>query len=149
MRSTPLAALRALVIIATIVLVAWSFAPRVQAGVQPSLSLDPTEGPPGTSVSLTLTASAGSIFAFEWDGGSSGLADTGPNENPPYHRTFVIPDDASEGTHVFKVVNVKSKATVTTGKFIVRFPTATAVPNATRTPIPTSVPTELPILSPP
>jgi hypothetical protein len=71
---------------------------------QPTITLDPTEGPPDTEVTATGSGwSAGHEVSVYWEDGTE-LAATTVDDNGDLTVSFTVPDDAAEGEYTINFV---------------------------------------------
>jgi hypothetical protein len=72
---------------------------------QPTITLDPTEGAPGTEVTATGSGwSAGHAVNVQWEDGTV-LATTTVDDNGDFTVSFSVPDDAAEGEYTIDFVS--------------------------------------------
>jgi hypothetical protein len=94
--------------------------------VQPTITLDPTEGPPGTEVTATGSGwPVGLDVSVQWENGTV-LATTTVDGNGSFTVSFTIPDDAAEGQHVIDFVGFPPDGGAYTTSAIFMVSTSTA-----------------------
>jgi hypothetical protein len=75
-----------------------------QPDAQPTITLDPTEGPPETEVTATGSGwPAGHEVSVYWEDGTV-LATTTVDDNGDFTVFFTVPDNASEGEYTINFV---------------------------------------------
>jgi hypothetical protein len=73
--------------------------------VQPTITLDRTEGPPGTEVTATGSKwSAGLDVSVQWENGAE-LTTTTVDDNGNFTVSFSVPNDAAEGEYAIDFVS--------------------------------------------
>jgi hypothetical protein len=96
----------------------------------PTITLDPTEGPPGTEVTATGSGwPAGHEVSVQWEDGTE-LATPAVADNGDFTVSFTVPDDAAEGQHPIDFVSFppEGEAYVISASFTVTAPSGTPPP---------------------